>query len=38
MAITKMKAVTIAGQIEHFDRLVEKYVYGKDIHLENIEI
>lgn len=35
MAITKMKAVTIAGQIEHFDRLVEKYVYGKDIHLEN---
>ena len=35
MAITKMKAVTIAGQINEFDRIVEKYVYGRDIHLEN---
>lgn len=35
MSIVKMKAVTIAGQIEAFDRVVEKYVYGRDIHLEN---
>lgn len=35
MAITKMKAVTIAGQIDEFDSIVEKYVYGRDIHLEN---
>ena len=35
MAITKMKAVTIAGQINEFDRIVERYVYGRDIHLEN---
>ncbi len=35
MAITKMKAVTVAGQINEFDRIVEKYVYGRDIHLEN---
>jgi V/A-type H+-transporting ATPase subunit I len=35
MAITKMKAVTIAGQINEFDSVVEKYVYGRDIHLEN---
>lgn len=35
MAITKMKAVTIAGQISEFDTLAEKYVYGRDIHLEN---
>ncbi len=35
MAITKMKAVTIAGQISEFDSVVEKYVYGRDIHLEN---
>ena len=34
MAITKMKAVTIAGQISEFDILAEKYVYGRDIHLE----
>ncbi|MCH5209950.1 MAG: hypothetical protein J1F01_03195 [Oscillospiraceae bacterium] len=35
MSITKMKAVTIAGQINEFDNVVEKYVYGRDIHLEN---
>ena len=35
MAITKMKSVTVAGQINEFDRVVEKYVYGRDIHLEN---
>lgn len=35
MSITKMKAVTIAGQISEFDSVVEKYVYGRDIHLEN---
>lgn len=34
MAITKMKAVTISGQIEDFDSVVEKYIYGRDIHLE----
>ena len=35
MAIVKMVAVTIAGKIEKFDRVVEKYVYNQDIHLEN---
>lgn len=35
MSITKMKAVTIAGQINEFDSIAEKYVYGRDIHLEN---
>ncbi|MDY3972729.1 MAG: V-type ATPase 116kDa subunit family protein [Clostridia bacterium] len=35
MSIIKMKAVTIAGQISEFDSIVEKYVYGRDIHLEN---
>ncbi len=35
MSITKMKAVTISGQITEFDTIVEKYVYGRDIHLEN---
>lgn len=34
MAITKMKAVTISGQINEFDSVVEKYIYGRDIHLE----
>lgn len=34
MAITKMKAVTISGQIDDFDRIVGKYIYGRDIHLE----
>lgn len=35
MSVTKMKAVTIAGQINEFDSVVEKYVYCRDIHLEN---
>ncbi len=35
MSIIKMKAVTIAGQVNEFDKIVEKYVYGRDIHLEN---
>lgn len=29
-----MKAVTISGQISRFDSIVEKYIYGRDIHLE----
>lgn len=35
MSVVKMKSVTIAGQINEFDSIVEKYVYGRDIHLEN---
>ncbi len=35
MAIMKLKAVTISGKIADFDTVVEKYVYGRDIHLEN---
>lgn len=35
MAITKMKAITIAGKIHDFERVVGQYVYGKDIALEN---
>lgn len=35
MAITKMRGVTIAGQIDDFDRIARKYIYGRDIHLEN---
>lgn len=35
MAVTKMNAVTIAGPIDDFERIIEKYVYGRDIHLEN---
>lgn len=35
MAITKMKSVTIAGQLDEFDKIAQKYVYGRDIHLEN---
>ncbi len=35
MAITKMMAVTIAGKIHDFERVVGQYVYGRDIHLEN---
>ena len=38
MAIVKMKAVTIAAQISEFDTVVEKYVYGRDIHLENLSL
>ena len=35
MAITKMMAVTIAGKIQDFERVVGQYVYGREIHLEN---
>lgn len=34
MSIVKMKSVTFAGQIDEFDSVVEKYIYGRDIHLE----
>lgn len=34
MSIVKMKAVTFSAQIKEFDYVVEKYIYGKDIHLE----
>lgn len=30
-----MNAVTIAGKISDIDKVIEKYVYGRDIHLEN---
>lgn len=35
MAITKMLAVTIAGKIHEFEQVIDRYVYGRDIHLEN---
>ncbi len=35
MAITKMVAVTIAGKIQQFEQVVDRYVYGRDIHLED---
>lgn len=35
MSIVKMVAVTIAGKIEDFDDVVAKYIYDRDIHLEN---
>jgi len=31
----KMTLVTVAGAIYDFERIVEKYVIGRDIHLEN---
>ena len=34
MAIVKMKAVTISAKINEFDYVAEKYIYGRDIHLE----
>ena len=34
MSIRKMKAVTISAQIDDFDYVVEKYIYGREIHLE----
>ena len=34
MAIVKMKAVTFSAQISDFEYVVEKYIYGRDIHLE----
>jgi V/A-type H+-transporting ATPase subunit I len=30
----KMRAITISGQISEFDSVVEKYIYGREIHLE----
>lgn len=35
MAIEKMKAVTLVGQLEDFDRVAATYMDGRDIHLEN---
>ena len=35
MSVLKMEAVTIAGKISDFDKLVSKYVVGREIHLEN---
>ncbi len=35
MAITKMVAVTILGRLGEFENIVERYVYNKNIHLEN---
>lgn len=34
MAIVKMKEVTISAGINDFEDVVEKYIYGRDIHLE----
>ena len=36
MAITGLVAVTIAGKINDFERIVNKYIYNSDIHLENV--
>ena len=36
MAITRLVAVTIAGKIEEFERIVSRYIYNSDIHLENV--
>jgi V/A-type H+-transporting ATPase subunit I len=35
MAVMKMTSVTIAGAIYDFERIVSKYITGRDIHLEN---
>ena len=35
MAIEKMVAITLAGKIENFESVVGRYIYNKDIHLEN---
>ena len=34
MSIVKMKAVTFSAQISDFEYVVEKYIYGRDVHLE----
>ena len=34
MSIVKMKAVTFSAQISDFEYVAEKYIYGRDIHLE----
>ncbi len=35
MAITRMSAVTVAGPVDRFEQVIEKYIYDRDIHLEN---
>lgn len=35
MSVTKMLAVTMAGPVDRFDHIVSKYIYNRDIHLEN---
>lgn len=35
MSVTKMLSVMVAGPLERFDYIVSKYIYNKDIHLEN---
>lgn len=35
MAITKMVAVTFLGKLNEFEKIVNKYVYNQNIHLEN---
>ncbi|MCX7715103.1 MAG: hypothetical protein N2171_05200 [Clostridia bacterium] len=35
MSILKMKAVTIAGKLDAFERVVSEYVEGREVHLEN---
>ncbi|MDY3929074.1 MAG: V-type ATPase 116kDa subunit family protein [Clostridia bacterium] len=36
MAITRLVSVTIAGKIEEFEDIVSRYIYNRDIHLENV--
>ena len=35
MAIVKMKSVTIAGPVEQFNTILEKYICDKQLHLED---
>lgn len=35
MSVTKMLSVMVAGPLDRFDYIVSKYIYNKDIHLEN---
>lgn len=35
MSVVKMQAVTIAGKIDEFENIVDKYVYNRDIDLED---
>ena len=36
MAVTRLVSVTIAGKIEEFEDIVNRYIYERDIHLENV--
>ncbi len=36
MAVTRLVLVTIAGKIEEFEDIVNRYIYDRDIHLENV--